>query len=396
MNDIIKKTTDSVSIALKRVTQNPNSKQVYIISFIIIVVSIGLLSAESDKKMGENMTSTNMGGMGMNMMKHPVNFGPGDAFHIHKKVDPTKYEHVANISKQANDLPSALNRNTASIVNIKLVAKEVVSDIAAATSFHYWTFDNTVPGPFLRVRVGDTIKLTLHNDKSSSHDHSIDLHAVTGSGGGAALTTVEPGKTKSMKFMALNSGLFVYHCAAGNASTHIANGMYGLILVEPEAGLPKVDKEFYVMQGELYTKGPIGERKFQDFDGQKMFDERPEYIVFNGRTAALVDQPIEAKTGETVRLFIGNGGVSRISSFHVIGEIFDKVYPEASMGQPLENVQTTIIPAGGATMVEFKLDVPGDYVLVDHALSRVDRGAWGLLHVTGKEKEDVYTAISTN
>ncbi|MCK4841957.1 MAG: nitrite reductase, copper-containing [Methylococcales bacterium] len=406
--NITKKITDLITSTLNELNRNPNAKQFYIIFFIVAVVSLGLLFSGSDKKIENtmegmdmssmdmnnmDMTGMNMSGMDMKMMKHPVNFGPGDAFHIHKKVDPTKFKHVADISKKANDLPAALNRKNAKIVNIKLIAKEVVSDIAAATPFHYWTFDNTVPGPFLRVRVGDTIKLTLHNDKTSSHDHSIDLHAVTGSGGGAALTTVEPGETKAMQFKALLPGLFIYHCAAGNASTHIANGMYGLILVEPESGLTPVDKEFYVMQGELYTKGTIGERKFQDFDGQKMFDERPEYIIFNGRTSALVDYPIQAKVGETIRLFIGNGGVSRISSFHVIGEIFDKVYPEASMGQPLKNVQTTLIPAGGATMVEFKLDVPGDFVLVDHALTRIDRGAWGILHVTGKEKPEIYSAL---
>ena len=400
MNDKNIKITTSITSCLNWVTQHPNAKQFYIIFFILILVSIGLLSAEPNKKMennmgGMDMSSMNMDGMDMKMMKHPANFGPGDAFHIHKKVDPKKYEYVADISKQANDLPVALNRNTAKTVEIKLIAKEIVSDIAAATPFHYWTFDNTVPGPFLRIRLGDTINLTLHNDKSSSHDHSIDLHTVTGPGGGAALTTVEPGETKSMQFKALNPGLFVYHCAAGNASTHIANGMYGLILVEPESGLPPVDKEFYIMQGELYTKGKIGERKFQDFDGQKMFDERPEYIIFNGRTSSLVDTPIQAKTGETIRLFVGNGGVSKISSFHVIGEIFDRVFPEGSLGHPVEHVQTTIIPAGGASMIEFKLDVPGDYVLVDHALTRIDRGAWGLLHVTGEEKAHLYSAIST-
>ncbi len=393
MNDKnIKKTNIITAVS------NQNTKQFFIITFIVIVVSIGLIASEPKRQMSTNigtmdMSNMNMDGMDMKMMSH-VNFGPGDPFHIHKKTDPTKYEQVADISKQASDLPAAIHRKTAKTVNIKLVAREVISDIAAATPFHYWTFDNTVPGPFLRVRVGDTVNLTLHNDKSSSHDHSIDLHAVTGPGGGAVLTTVEPGKTKSMQFKALLPGLFIYHCAAGNAPTHIANGMYGLILVEPETGLPPVDKEFYVMQGELYTKGKIGERKFQDFDGQKMFDERPEYIIFNGRTSSLVDSPIQAKVGETIRLFVGNGGVSKISSFHVIGEIFDTVYPEASMGLPLKNVQTTLIPAGGATMVEFKLDVPGDYVMVDHALTRVDRGAWGLLHVTGKEKTDIYSAIS--
>ncbi len=388
MNDNNIRTTNVFTSIINLVKEHPNSKQFYIICAIFLASLIGAISLLSSKGTNEGMA------MDMKMMKHTANFGPGDAFHVHKKIDPAKFEYISDISKNPDDLPAALNRKTAKTIEINLNATEVISDIAAATPFHYWTFDNTVPGPFLRVRVGDTVKLTLHNDKKSSHDHSIDLHAVTGPGGGAALTTVKAGKTKSMLFKTLNSGLFIYHCAAGNAATHIANGMYGLILVEPEAGLPTVDKEFYVMQGELYTKGMIGERKFQDFDGQKMFDERPEYIVFNGRTASLVDNGgIQVKVGETIRLFVGNGGVSKISSFHVIGEIFDKVYPEASLGQPLENVQTTLIPAGGATIVEFKLDVPGDYVLVDHALTRVDRGAWGLIHVTGKENEDLYSAL---
>jgi len=387
MNDNTK-TTNIITSIVNTIKEHPNSKQFYIIFAIFIAGLVWSLSPRFNKEMDEGMA------MDMKMMKHVANFGPGDAFHIHKKINPEKFDHITDISKKPDDLPAALNRKTSKTVEINLVATEVISDIAAATPFHYWTFDNTVPGPFLRVKLGDTIKLTLHNDKKSSHDHSIDLHAVTGPGGGAALTTVEPGETKSMLFKTLNPGLFIYHCAAGNASTHIANGMYGLILVEPEAGLPPVDKEFYVMQGELYTKGMIGERKFQDFDSQKMFDERPEYIVFNGRTASLVDNGgIQAKVGETIRLFVGNGGVSKISSFHVIGEIFDKVYPEASLGQSLKNVQTTLIPAGGATMVEFKLDYPGDYVLVDHALTRVDRGAWGVIHVTGKENVDLYSAL---
>ncbi|TXK99184.1 hypothetical protein BMR11_06845 [Methylococcaceae bacterium CS5] len=242
------------------------------------------------------------------------------------------------------------------------------------------------------MRQGDTVELNLYNDESSSHSHSIDLHAVTGPGGGAAVTNVEPGETKELVFKATTPGLFVYHCAAGNAATHIANGMYGLILVEPTQGLSKVDHEFYVMQGELYTHGRMGKKGFQAFDARKMIDERPEYIIFNGRTGALVgDGQLNAKVGDKIRLFIGNAGVAKISSFHVIGEIFDRVYSEASLSNPLKNVQTTLVPAGGATMVEFQVDYPGNYVLVDHALTRVDRGAWGILNVTGKKNAALYS-----
>ncbi|MDQ7089429.1 MAG: multicopper oxidase domain-containing protein [Methylococcales bacterium] len=208
---------------------------------------------------------------------------PGDGYHVHKPVNPDDFKKIDDISKAATDLPPPLNRDSSQTVEIKLTATEVISDVAPLIPFHYWTFHNTVPGPFLRVRVGDTIKLTLHNDKTSTHNHSIDLHAVTGSGGGAPLTEVEPGETKTMQFKALNPGLFIYHCASGNAPMHIAMGMYGMILVEPEAGLSPVDKEFYIMQGELYTKGMLGQRGYQDFDSKKMLNEQPEYIFFNGR-----------------------------------------------------------------------------------------------------------------
>ena len=321
-------------------------------------------------------------------------FGPGDSFHLHKTIHPEDYKQVADIAKRPDDLPPPISTRPPKTVEVNLVAREVVSEIAPGIQFHYWTFNDTVPGPFVRVRVGDTVKLTLHNDKTSSHEHNIDLHAVNGPGGGAVLTKVKAGETKSFQFKALNPGLYVYHCAAGNAPTHIANGMYGLILVEPEGGLAPVDHEFYVMQGELYTKGPIGAPGFQPFDGRKMFDERPEYIVFNGRVKALVDHPLRAKVGDTVRMFIGNGGVSRISSFHIIGEIFDQVWPEAATTRPIEDIQTTLVPAGGSTMVEFKVEVPGNYVLVDHALSRIDRGAWGILQVDGQENPAVYAPLS--
>ena len=321
-----------------------------------------------------------------------TNFGPGDSYLHRMSVNPSNYKKIIDISKSVSDLPKPIQRNKAKKVVIVLEATEVMSNIAKGISYHYWTFNNTVPGPFLRVRQGDTVELNLYNDESSSHSHSIDLHAVTGPGGGAAVTNVEPGETKELVFKATTPGLYVYHCAAGNAATHIANGMYGLILVEPTQGLSKVDHEFYVMQGELYTHGRMGKKGFQAFDSRKMIDERPEYIVFNGRTGALVgDGQLNAKVGDKIRLFIGNAGVAKISSFHVIGEIFNRVYSEASLSNPIKNVQTTLVPAGGASVVEFQVDYPGNYVLVDHALTRIDRGAWGILNVTGKKNDALYS-----
>ena len=255
---------------------------------------------------------------------HLPTFGPGESPHFHT-LDLSKFDTVSDIAQRPDTVPHPVNRKTPATVKVSLLAKEVVSEIAPGITFHYWTFNETVPGPFLRVREGDIVELTLSNDKSSSHTHSIDLHAVNGPGGGSDLMQVKPGETKTFRFKALNPGLYVYHCATPNVPMHMANGLYGLIFVEPPEGLPKVDREFYIMQGELYTKRKIGFKNFQEFDAEKMFAESPEYIVFNGRVKALVDHPLKAKVGETIRLYVGNGGGSVISSFHVIGEIFDRI-----------------------------------------------------------------------
>lgn len=304
-----------------------------------------------------------------------------------------RFEKPADIARDPADVPPPLNRDKPTEVSIEITAKEVIAEMAPGVYINYWTFDGTVPGPFLRVRVGDTVHLTLKNDPTSIHHHSIDLHAVTGPGGGAVATNVAPGESKTFTFKALNPGLFVYHCAHPNVANHMAHGMYGLILVEPEGGLPMVDKEFYVMQGEFYTTGSLGKKGLQIFDAKAMLASDPQYVVFNGRTGGLNDK-MEASVGEKVRLYVGNGGVNLVSSFHLIGEIFDRVYPEAAIGsEPHTNVQSTLVPAGGATIVEFGLDVPGNYVLVDHALARLDRGAWGLLKVIGVPNPAIFDGV---
>jgi nitrite reductase (NO-forming) len=250
------------------------------------------------------------------------------------------------------------------------------------------------PGPMLRVKVGDTVELTLHNDPTSLHPHNIDLHAVTGPGGGASLTTVQPGESKTIRWRALNPGLYVYHCANPNVSTHNSHGQYGMILVEPKQGLPAVDKEFYIMQGELYTTGDLGEQGLQLFDPQALLDGNPNYVTFNGKIETTPRMHIH--TGDRVRIYVGNGGVNLISSFHIIGEIFDTVYPEAAIGKGSiieKNVQTTAVLPGGATIVEFTADVPGKYLLVDHALARMNKGAWAVLEVTGDPRPDIFTEM---
>jgi nitrite reductase (NO-forming) len=298
----------------------------------------------------------------------------------------------AIISREATDLPPPIGTRAPQTVRVDLITVELEGRLAEGATFGYWTFNGKVPGPFLRVRVGDTVEVHLKNAADSSMIHSVDFHAATGPGGGAAATQTDPGHEKMVKFKALVPGIYVYHCATPMVAHHIANGMYGLILVEPEGGLPPVDHELYVMQGEIYTEAAFGQRGSQEFSVEKLLNERPEYFVFNGSVGALSKlHPMKAKVGETVRIFFGVGGPNYTSSFHVIGEIFDRVYSLGDLqSPPARGVQTVTVPAGGATIVEFKLDVPGNYILVDHALSRAERGLVGILQVEGEAKPEIF------
>lgn len=278
---------------------------------------------------------------------------------------------------------------TTLIIDMEIIEQE--GELADGVKYVFWTFGGTVPGSFIRGRVGDEVQFTLKNHPDNKLPHNIDLHAVTGQGGGAEASFVAPGHQKTFNFKLINPGLYVYHCATAPVGMHIANGMYGLILVEPEGGLPPVDKEYYVMQGDFYTGGKHGELGLQSFDMQKAYDEHADYVVFNGKVGSLTgDNKLTAKKGETVRLFVGNGGPNLVSSFHVIGEIFDKVYVEG--GSLInENIQTTLVPAGGAAIVEFKVDVPSNLILVDHSIFRTfNKGALGILAVEGSENKKVF------
>lgn len=326
----------------------------------------------------------------------PRAFGPGEApkqsfkdvYQVYKNY--ANFEQVENIARDPNEVPPSVVYGKDGMIEVHLTTKEVIAEMADGTTLNYWTFDNAVPGPFIRGRVGDTVHLTISNDATSLHPHNVDFHAVTGPGGGASATLVAPGASKEMTFKLLSPGIYVYHCAFGNPGVHMTHGMYGLILVEPEGGLPPVDKEFYVMQGEFYTEGALGRQGLQLFDTEGYLDGKPQYIVFNGKTGALTTN-MTAEVGDTVRMYVGNGGVNLTSNFHMIGEIFDRVYREGDLlSPPAQGVQTTLIPAGGAAMIEFTVDFPGNYVFVDHALARVDRGAWGVLQVTGEADPNIF------
>ncbi|MEX1099299.1 MAG: copper-containing nitrite reductase [Bacteriovoracaceae bacterium] len=290
------------------------------------------------------------------------------------------------------NVPKPLNRDHPAKVIVNMETKEFNAELADGVEYTFWAFGDSVPGPMIRIREGDYVEFNLANHPTSKMPHNIDLHAVTGQGGGAEASFTAPGKTTTFNFRALNPGLYIYHCATAPVGMHIANGMYGLILVEPEEGLPKVDKEFYVVQSEFYTEGKFGAKGLQPFSMEKALTEIPDYVVFNGKVGSMTeDNAISAKPGDNVRIYFGVGGPNLTSSFHVIGEIFDRVYIEGG-SKFQENVQTTLVPAGGSAMVDFKVDVPGHYILVDHSIFRAfNKGAIGVLDVKGEENHDIFT-----
>lgn len=305
---------------------------------------------------------------------------------------PPQGEPIDAILTDAPMVPPPIDRDYPAKVRINLEVVEKEMEISEGVTYTFWTFGGKVPGKFMRVRQGDTIEFHLKNHPDSRMPHNIDLHAVTGPGGGATSSFTAPGRESVFSFKVLNQGLYVYHCATAPVGMHVANGMYGLILVEPPEGLPPVDREFYVMQGDFYTVGKYREKGHQPFDMQKAIEENATYVLFNGSEGALVgENALKAKVGETVRLFVGNGGPNLVSSFHVIGEIFDKVHYEGGTHFQ-ENVQTTLVPAGGSAMTEFRVEAPGTLILVDHSIFRAfNKGALGMLKVEGDDRLDIYT-----
>ncbi len=306
--------------------------------------------------------------------------------------------HVPALPANLERLPAPsvappVNRKKPATVHVELEARPATGLLAEGIGYHYWTYNGTVPGPMIRVSQGDTVELTLRNALDSPVSHSIDSHGVLGPGGGGKVTQTPPGATSVLRFKAMKPGVFIYHCATPMIPYHLSHGMYGLMVVEPPGGWPKVDKEFYVMQGDIYLKGDRAQGGMREAAVDKMENETPDFVVFNGSAGSLAkERALKAKVGETVRIFFGNAGPNAVSSFHVIGEIFDKVHPEGA-SETLSNVQSTLVPAGGATIVEFKTQVPGTYILVDHSLGRLQKGAAGFLDVEGPPNPKVFQSI---
>lgn len=309
---------------------------------------------------------------------------------------PPARENAARVARDPADVPAPVGDRPPQTVIVDITAVELDGQLMDGVSYTYWTFDGTVPGQMIRVREGDTVEIRLTNLPGSTQPHSIDLHAVNGPHGGGSVTQALPGETKAFRFKALNPGVYVYHCATPYVPAHVANGMYGLIVVEPAGGLAPVDREFYVVQGEVYADLRPHQKGHASLDSEALWQEKPNFVVFNGQFAALTgEHQMTARVGQRVRIFIGNAGPNLVSSFHVIGEIFDVVHKEGA-SEASSNVQTTVIPAGGAAWVEFTVDAPGDYTLVDHALNRaLGKGAVAVLHVEGPENPQVFEPLGS-
>ena len=306
-------------------------------------------------------------------------------------AEPVNLDYLPN-----PEAPPAITRTTNETVKVTLDCIETEAKLSDGASYTYWTFSGTVPGPMIRVLEGDTVELTLNNSSESTVGHNIDLHAVTGPGGGAALTNVAVGESKTFSFKALHPGVYIYHCATAPIDLHISNGMYGLIVVEPTGGLSPVDQEIYICQGEIYTKNGVGTPGAQVWDSQAMSDERATHVVFNGAVGAIAGpRAYKANVGDKIRIFFGVGGPNYISSFHVIGEIFTKAATWGSFSSMADNVQTITVAPGGATMVEFDVQVPGTYNIVDHALSRLTKGGAGQIVVEGPDAPEIYAPLPT-
>lgn len=303
---------------------------------------------------------------------------------------PSPREEVAQLTF-APHVPPPINRNypVHLLVDMDVVVKEL--EIDSNHTYEFWTFNGGIPGPFIRARKGDVMSVTLANHDMSGMVHNVDFHAVQGPGGGSHVLTTESGKVKKATFKLDYPGLFIYHCAVAPVGVHMANGMYGLILVEPEHGLPKADKEFYVLQSELYCEDESTSHLLE-MDIQKGLDENPTHVIFNGRDGALRDGgALHANQGDRVRFYFGNAGPNLISSFHIIGTIFDSVYREGDLvSPPARALQTTMVPAGGAAVIDLSVPVPGTFALVDHSIFRIEKGAAGWLHVDGHPRPDLY------
>ncbi|MFB6121388.1 MAG: copper-containing nitrite reductase [Halobacteriaceae archaeon] len=307
----------------------------------------------------------------------------------------TKQTDVDQVARDPADMPGPIDRDEPKHHDITLEVEEVTAEIEPGVTFDYMTFGGTVPGPMLRVRQGDTVSFTLKNLPDNKMPHNVDMHAIYGTGGGSVATTAAPGESNSEKFKATYPGAYIYHCAVPNLDYHISSGMFGMIVVEPKEGLPEVDHEFYFGQHEVYTKQPTGAKGHHAFDMEAMKAEDPTYVLLNGEKyayAAARYGPKEVSVGDSVRVFMVDGGPNVSSNFHPIGNVWAKGYRDGAFEGPTEkNVQTMKVPPGSCMVGTMECPVPERIKLVDHALSRVARkGLLAEIDVLGDKQTDIF------
>ncbi len=300
----------------------------------------------------------------------------------HLKAELTYAPHV----------PPPITRREPAILEVDLNATHKVMPMTPMASYGFWTFNSHVPGPFIRARTGDWLEVHISNTDTNGMPHNVDFHAATGPGGGAPLLTVAPGEKHVAWLRMREAGLFMYHCAVPPMIDHIANGMYGLILVEPTNGLPRVQREFYLMQSEFYTSNSPPTATMLYYSHQHALDEDPAFVVFNGQPGALLfNDALHVTAGERVRFYFGNAGPDLISSFHIIGIVMDEVYRDGSLSDaPARGLQTTLVTPGASAIVEFTPVVPGVYNFLDHSAAHSEKGAMGELDVGGTAVGDFY------
>lgn len=247
--------------------------------------------------------------------------------------------------------------------------------IAPGVTYYAWTFGGTIPGPFLRVTQGDTVDFTLVN--RAPQPHSIDFHAAE-IAPSRYYVNINPGDSLHYRFVARVPGVFMYHCGTAPVAMHIANGMYGALIVDPARPRPPAN-EVVLVQSEFYLTPEGASASLRSLDWKRLLELSPDYVVFNGRAAQYAAHPIVVAPGEPIRLYVVNAGPNRISSFHVVGAIFARVFDDGSLKRPLEGVQTVNVPVGGGMIFETRLREPGDYPFVTHAFADATKGAVGIL-----------------
>lgn len=315
-------------------------------------------------------------------------------------AQPPALPKLKRVAADPVKIPPPITRRHPEEVSVTLEAREVLAEIEDGTLFHYMTFNGQVPGPMIRVREGDTVNLTFRNPKDNLLPHNVDFHAVAGPGGGAAADMAAPGQQAHLRFKVTYPGAFIYHCAVPNFDEHISAGMFGMILVEPREGLPKVDHEFYLGQNEIYVKDTAGAGGYHEFDSTAMLAEDPAYVVLNGRAYGLMKGrygAMQVKTGESARVYFVTGGPNLTSSFHAIGNVWKEVWPQGSLrSEPLRYIQTQPVPPGSTMIATLDFPVPGDFKLLDHAVTRaIHKGCLAIIHAEGPENPELFAPGKT-